>query len=176
MIVVYNMNDMKKLQEEVNGYHRENNQQIKQHFKKNSYSFFPTFKLVARFASILFVVFLVGKQIIPQSYSEAPKPTYSPQDMVTDKAGSESLGLNIEKPIRVINHGIYTVIEQKESSTKKGYDIVLQQEDEKFDYFSTDELILNQPYYFENNKFYLARYENSLWSYQIDNTWYKVNP
>ena len=175
MIVVYNMDDMKKLQEEVNGYHRENNQQIKQHFKKNSYSFFPTFKLVARFASILFVVFLVGKQMMPHNY-QIRNASQKPQDMVVDKGGSESVNNNTEEPTRNVEQGIYSVVNQRENASKMGYDIVLQAENVTVEYFSTSELILNQPYYFTDNQLYLAKYENGTWSYQMDNTWYKVKP
>lgn len=172
---MYNMDDMKKLQEEVNGYHRENNQQIKQHFKKNSYSFFPTFKLVARFASILFVVFLVGKQMMPHNY-QIRNASQKPQDMVVDKGGSESVNNNTEEPTRNVEQGIYSVVNQRENASKMGYDIVLQAENVTVEYFSTSELILNQPYYFMDNQLYLAKYENGTWSYQMDNTWYKVKP
>lgn len=175
MIIVYKFDDMKKLKEEVSVYHRENNQQITQHFKKSSYNFFPTFKLVASLASVLMIVFFVGIQMMSQNY-QIPNASQKPQDMVVDKGESESVNDNTEEPTRNVEQGIYTVVNQRENASKMGYDIVLQVENVTVEYFSTSELILNQPYYFTDNQLYLAKYENGTWSYQMDNTWYKVNP
>ncbi len=172
---MYNIDDINKLQQEVSAYRSENEYHITKHFKKKTYGLFPMVRLAVGLASIV-VVFLVAQQTFPLSYSESPNIEQNPQDMVGDKASGESLGANDIEPTRLANKGIYTVIEQSVNTDKKGYDIVFQSENGRLDYFSTDKLILNQSYYFLNDNLYKAQYENGTWSYQMNNTWYKVNP